>query len=104
MTDLGKVAYDSFIREAGYAKDARVMEYPKLATYMHARWRKIAHDIIDAKEANDAQRTSAEYTRRVHAEVAHIRKKEAADAKPTRARAKKPRRTVSRVGEVRTRI
>jgi hypothetical protein len=100
MTDLGKVCYNSWVREAGFGKDARVMDYSKLATYMQARWRTIARDIIKANEANHEQRTSAEYTRRVHAEVAHIRKKETTDAKPTRTRAKKPRRTVSRVAKV----
>ena len=69
MTDLSKVAYDSFIRECGYAKDARIMEFSKLPMYIRSRWNTIARDIIKAKEANDA--------------------------KPTRTRAKKPRRIVS---------
>ena len=55
MTDLGKVAYDSWVREAGYAKDARIMEFTKLPSFMQARWRTIATDIIKAKEANDGK-------------------------------------------------
>jgi hypothetical protein len=59
MTDLGKVAYDSFVRECGYSKDARIIEFDKLRVDMKTRWRAVAADIIEAKEANDRLTRSA---------------------------------------------
>ena len=48
LTAGGKMAYDSWVREAGYAKDARIMPYEKLKTYQHARWEKLAADVFKA--------------------------------------------------------
>lgn len=47
----GETAYNSFVREAGYAKDARVPEYAKLKAFQHARWEKIAADVYAAMGA-----------------------------------------------------
>lgn len=44
----GKAAYESWVREAGYAKDARIMEYEKLKVHMHTRWERIAADVFKA--------------------------------------------------------
>lgn len=53
MSDLGKIAYDSFLHEAGFDKDARVVDYNKLASYHKKRWRTIAANVISAwKEDN----------------------------------------------------
>lgn len=44
----GKTAYESWVREAGFAKDARIMEYEKLPVHMHTRWEQIAADVFKA--------------------------------------------------------
>ena len=41
----GRAAYTSFLRESGYAHDARVPDYDKLKVMHHARWEKIAADV-----------------------------------------------------------
>jgi hypothetical protein len=46
--DLGRVCYDSWIREAGYASDARVPPYDKLKEMHKQRWRKVTNDVIKA--------------------------------------------------------
>jgi hypothetical protein len=45
---LARVAYNSFVREAGFAKDARIVEFEKLKSFHRERWRTIAADIIEA--------------------------------------------------------
>ena len=72
--NLARVAYNSFVREAGFAKDARIMEFDKLASFQRERWRTVAADIITAWEADNSKRVSQEYARRVHAEGKHQRK------------------------------
>jgi hypothetical protein len=42
----GRVAFESFVREAGYAKDARIPDYEKLKEHQKARWEKIASDVF----------------------------------------------------------
>jgi hypothetical protein len=81
MTDLGKVVYDSFLHEAGFDKDARTVDFDKLASYHQERWRTIATNVIKAKEVNDEESVSAEYAKRVRAENAYSRKKETKDGK-----------------------
>jgi hypothetical protein len=44
----GKTAYDSWVREAGYAKDARILPYEWLKVDMHAQWEKLAADVFKA--------------------------------------------------------
>lgn len=46
----GRVAYDSFVRECGYAKDARIKPYDKLKAFQHTRWERIAKDVHVAME------------------------------------------------------
>ena len=43
-----RTAYESFVREAGYEKDARIQDWDKLKVRHHARWRTIAQNVIDA--------------------------------------------------------
>jgi hypothetical protein len=47
----GKTVYESFVREAGYAKDARILPYEKLKVLHHKRWEKVAADVFKAMEA-----------------------------------------------------
>jgi hypothetical protein len=47
----GKVSYDSWVREAGYAKDARIKEYDKQPVHIKARWEKLAADVFKAMMA-----------------------------------------------------
>lgn len=44
----GRAAYDAWVREAGYAKDARIKPYDKLKVYSHPRWERIARDVYNA--------------------------------------------------------
>jgi hypothetical protein len=54
VSDLGKVVYDSFLHEAGFDKDARTVDFDKLASFQQQRWRTIADNVITAwKELND---------------------------------------------------
>ena len=47
----GRTAYNSWVREAGYAKDARIKKYDKLPVHMHIRWERIAKDVYNAIKA-----------------------------------------------------
>lgn len=47
----GMVAYNSWVREAGYQKDARIKKYEKLPAHMHTRWERIAADVFKAMGA-----------------------------------------------------
>ena len=71
---VARVAYNSFVREAGFAKDARIVEFDKLATFQQERWRTVAADIIKAWKEDNSKRVSQEYARRVSAEYKHKQK------------------------------
>lgn len=43
-----RAAYESFVREAGYEKNALVPEWDKLKSFHHDRWRTVAQNVIDA--------------------------------------------------------
>jgi hypothetical protein len=47
----GRAAYDAWVLEAGYAKDARIKPYDKLKAYSHPRWERIARDVYNAMRA-----------------------------------------------------
>jgi hypothetical protein len=51
----GKVVYDSWVREAGYAKNAAIMDYDKLKEHMKARWERIALDVFKAMQKASEQ-------------------------------------------------
>ena len=44
----GKMAYNSWVRKAGYAKDARILPYERLKVDMHAEWEKLAANVFQA--------------------------------------------------------
>jgi len=46
----GRTAYESFVREAGYAKHASVDPYDKLKTFIVKRWERVALDVFKAME------------------------------------------------------
>ena len=48
MGAAARVAYETFVREAGVDKDARVGTWDQLKTFHKARWRTVAQAVIDA--------------------------------------------------------
>lgn len=46
-----EVAFDAWVREAGFRNDARVPEYRKLSAIHHKRWEAIARDVIAASRS-----------------------------------------------------
>jgi hypothetical protein len=43
-----RVAYESFVREAGYAKDARIPAFDSLKEHQKMRWENIAQKVLTA--------------------------------------------------------
>jgi hypothetical protein len=44
----GKAVYEAFLREAGFAKDARCPSWDKLKTFQQRRWQTVAQNALDA--------------------------------------------------------
>lgn len=43
-----KAAYVGFVRECGYEKDARVVDFEKLSSKQQERWKNVARDVLAA--------------------------------------------------------
>lgn len=48
ITAAARVCYDAWVREAGYAHDARIKQYSELKEHSRIRWRRIAEEVLTA--------------------------------------------------------
>lgn len=57
-----RAAYNSFVREAGYAKHASIPDYDQLKEFQKARWERIARDVLDETHHVEVRLPPAEWS------------------------------------------